>query len=70
MRPGLRVAQLLNVAFDMCAWEILGSFANGCTLVLRGSTAADWKATLRRVDVVIATPSVLGACSGPNFALA
>ncbi|KAH7107851.1 acetyl-CoA synthetase-like protein [Auriculariales sp. MPI-PUGE-AT-0066] len=60
MRPGLRVAQLLNIAFDMCAWEVLGSLANGCTLCLRGKTAAEWKAVLRTVDVVIATPSVLG----------
>ncbi|KDQ16571.1 hypothetical protein BOTBODRAFT_54016 [Botryobasidium botryosum FD-172 SS1] len=58
MRPGLRVAQLLNVAFDMCAWEVLGSLANGCTLVIRGS---DWPAVLRAVDVVICTPTILGA---------
>ncbi|KZV88847.1 acetyl-CoA synthetase-like protein [Exidia glandulosa HHB12029] len=60
MRPGLRVAQLLNIAFDMCAWEVLGSLANGCTLVLRGKTAAEWKAVMKTVHVVIATPSVLG----------
>ncbi|CAE6419315.1 unnamed protein product [Rhizoctonia solani] len=56
MRPGRRVAQLLNVAFDMAQWECLGSVANGCTLCIRGS---DWKAVMRSVDIVIATPSVM-----------
>ncbi|KIJ53441.1 hypothetical protein M422DRAFT_64469 [Sphaerobolus stellatus SS14] len=60
MRPGLRVAQLLNIAFDMAAWETLGSFANGCTLILRGKTSKEWKIALRNVDIVIATPSILG----------
>ncbi|KAF9011777.1 hypothetical protein BDQ17DRAFT_1396862 [Cyathus striatus] len=46
MRPGMRVAQLLNIAFDMGAWEVLGAMYNGCTLCLR-------------VEVVIATPSML-----------
>lgn len=74
MRPGRRVAQLLNVAFDMAQWECLGSVVNGCTLCIRGS---DWKVTMGRyasllliearlgpdktnsVDVVIATPSIM-----------
>ncbi|CAE6451292.1 unnamed protein product [Rhizoctonia solani] len=56
MRPGRRVAQLLNVAFDMAQWECLGSVANGCTLCIRGS---DWKAVMSSVDIVIATPSVM-----------
>ncbi|CAE6523784.1 unnamed protein product [Rhizoctonia solani] len=43
MRPGRRVAQLLNVAFDMAQWECLGSVVNGN----------------RSVDIVIATPSVM-----------
>lgn len=60
MRPGLRVAQLLNIAFDMCAWEVLGALSNGCTLCLRGKSTADWKAVLKSVDIVIATPSILG----------
>lgn len=45
MRPGRRVAQLLNVAFDMAQWECLGSIANGCTLCIRGS---DWKSVMSR----------------------
>lgn len=59
MRPGLRVAQLLNIAFDMGAWEILGSMANGCTLCLRGNNQAGWRRVLETVDIVISTPSIL-----------
>lgn len=54
--PGTRVSQLLNIAFDMAMWEILGTLANGGTLVIRGS---DIEQTASTVDVVIATPSVL-----------
>ncbi len=61
MGPGMRVAQLLNVAFDMCAWEVLGSLINGCTIVLRGSKAEDWRKCLSSVDVVISTPTILAA---------
>ena len=57
IRPGLRVAQILNIAFDMAAWETLGCLANGGTLLIRGKTIAE---TVRRADVVIATPSILG----------
>jgi amino acid adenylation domain-containing protein len=56
IRPGLRVGQLLNIAFDMAAWEILGCLANGGTLVIRGDDIAE---TVRRVNVVIATPTIL-----------
>ncbi|GJJ13343.1 hypothetical protein Clacol_007595 [Clathrus columnatus] len=61
MQPGLRVAQLLNIAFDMAAWEILGCFSNGCTLILRGKTSKEWKIALKNVDIVIATPTILGS---------
>jgi non-ribosomal peptide synthetase component F len=47
---------VLNIAFDMAAWEILGTLVNGGTLCLRG---ADWDRTLKRVDTVIMTPSIL-----------
>ena len=57
--PGTRVAQLLNIAFDMAAWEVLGTLLNAGTLVLRSSSPASWRATLLSVDVVIATPSIL-----------
>ncbi|KAJ7699488.1 putative nonribosomal peptide synthetase [Mycena metata] len=64
MRPGLRVGQFLNIAFDMGAWEILGSLYNGCTLCIRGNTKLDWIALMKTVQVVIATPSIL-ACHEP-----
>ncbi|MFD9072976.1 amino acid adenylation domain-containing protein [Streptomyces lasiicapitis] len=56
--PGLRVAQLLNIAFDMAAWEILGALTRGGTLLIRGKDIAE---TARRADVLIATPTVLSA---------
>ncbi|KAF8589378.1 acetyl-CoA synthetase-like protein [Ramaria rubella] len=59
MRPGMRVAQLLNIAFDMGAWEILSSLYNGCTLCIRGNTSKEWVALMKTVDVVICTPSIL-----------
>jgi len=59
MRRGMRVAQLLNIAFDMGAWEILGSMYNGCTLCLRGDRFNDWIAVLKTVNIVISTPSML-----------
>ncbi|KAI0820534.1 hypothetical protein BC628DRAFT_1397011 [Trametes gibbosa] len=59
IQPGTKVSQLLNIAFDMCAWEVLGCLLNGGTLVLRGSSKQDWHNTLRSVDVVIATPTIL-----------
>ncbi|CAA7261580.1 unnamed protein product [Cyclocybe aegerita] len=59
MRPGLRVSQLMNISFDMAAWEILGSMCNGATLCLRGKTSKEWRAVMKTVDIVVATPSML-----------
>ncbi|KAL8401000.1 hypothetical protein RB594_001135 [Gaeumannomyces avenae] len=56
IKPGMRVGQVLNISFDMAAWEILGCLCNGGTLVLRGS---DWLPTIREIDVLICTPSIL-----------
>lgn len=56
IRPGMKVAQLLSIAFDMAAWEILGCLSNGGTLVVRGK---DFQAAAEQADVVIATPSIL-----------
>ncbi|RMZ74524.1 non-ribosomal peptide synthetase [Pyrenophora seminiperda CCB06] len=53
---GSKVAQVLSIAFDMGAWEIIGCLMNGGTLCMRGS---DWKATLSQVDTLISTPSIL-----------
>ncbi len=58
IRPGDRVGQLLNIAFDMAVWEILGTLAHGGTLVVRGNDLAETAAGL---NVVIATPSILSA---------
>ncbi|KAM0274972.1 hypothetical protein ACHAQH_007702 [Verticillium albo-atrum] len=59
IRVGSQVAQQLNVGFDMCAWEILGTMMNGGTLHIRGSGDDLWHDCLRQVDTVIATPSVV-----------
>ena len=56
MRPGQRVAQILSIAFDMAAWEILGALSHGATLVIRGKSIQEAASS---ADVIIATPSVL-----------
>lgn len=56
LRPGMRIAQLLNIGFDMAAWEVLGALTHGATLVIRGS---DFQAVAETVDVIVATPSIL-----------
>lgn len=58
MKPGAKVSQILNIAFDMSAWEILGCLSNGATLVIREKS---FEETLKQVDIVIATPSVLAS---------
>jgi acyl-CoA synthetase (AMP-forming)/AMP-acid ligase II len=45
---GSKVAQVLNIAFDMGAWEILACLMNGGTLHLRGSS---WEETLSEVSI-------------------
>lgn len=56
IKPGIRVAQILSIAFDMAAWEILGCLSNGGTLLIRGK---DIQQTAQRADILIATPSIL-----------
>jgi amino acid adenylation domain-containing protein len=70
MRPGLKVAHILAIAFDMAAWEILGCLAHGATLVIRGPSIAE---AVSQADIVIATPTILGeldaeACRHVQFA--
>ncbi|EGO27024.1 hypothetical protein SERLADRAFT_436853 [Serpula lacrymans var. lacrymans S7.9] len=65
MKSGARVSQLLNIAFDMCAWEVLGSLVDGCTLCIRGKAQSDWSHVLRTVDIVISTPMIL-QCYNPS----
>ncbi|KAL4865281.1 hypothetical protein BDV12DRAFT_188313 [Aspergillus spectabilis] len=61
---GSRVGQVLSISFDMGAWEILGSICNGATLVLRGSA---WTKTLKMIDTLICTPSILARYSPEEF---
>ncbi|KAK5629811.1 hypothetical protein RRF57_005526 [Xylaria bambusicola] len=61
---GKNVAQLLNISFDMAQWEILATLMNGGTLHIRNG---DWSDVLRRVDTVIATPTVLGKFAQADF---
>ena len=58
--PGTRVAQLLDISSDLAMWEVLGTLANGGTLVLRGEDAERAAST---ADVVITTPGVLASLS-------
>ncbi len=58
IQRGDKVSQLLNIAFDMAAWEILTCLAHGGTLIIRGK---DFTTAARDADVIIATPSVLSA---------
>ena len=60
IRPGMRVSQILSIAFDMAAWEILGCLTHGGTLVIRGESIED---AVAQADVVIATPSILAQVS-------
>ncbi len=56
IKPGIKVAQILNISFDMAAWEILGCLGNGGTLLIRGK---DINETAQKAHVIIATPTVL-----------
>ncbi|MGF1768360.1 AMP-binding protein [Enterovibrio makurazakiensis] len=57
VKPGTRVSQLMNIAFDMSAWEIYVTLCHGATLLIRDSVIEN---TASNVDVIIATPSILG----------
>ncbi|MDY8135772.1 amino acid adenylation domain-containing protein [Aquimarina sp. 2201CG5-10] len=58
MRPGLKVGQILSIAFDMSVWEILGALANGASLFIRGKNIQE---TVSEVDIVISTPTILSS---------
>ncbi|MFD4635686.1 AMP-binding protein [Lentzea sp. NPDC058436] len=58
--PGTRVAQLLDIGSDLAMWEVLGTLANGGTLVLRGEDAERAAST---ADVLITTPGLLASLS-------
>lgn len=57
MGPGVRVGQIMSIAFDMGAWEILGGLCHGATLLIRHRSISN---TVKPADVVISTPTVLG----------
>lgn len=54
--PGTHVGALLNISFDMAAWEIFACLCNGGTLIIRGS---NWEEALQDVHVLICTPTIL-----------
>ncbi|KAI1167931.1 acetyl-CoA synthetase-like protein [Nemania serpens] len=61
---GKNVGQLLNISFDMAQWEILATLMNGGTLHIRNGV---WVDVLKRVDTVIATPTILGKFVQADF---
>ncbi|OAA38829.1 AMP-dependent synthetase/ligase [Metarhizium rileyi] len=63
IKPGMSVGQVLNISFDMAAWEIFSCLCNGGTLILRGS---NWEPTIRQLDVLICTPTILSKFN-PKF---
>lgn len=65
MRPGKKVGQILSIAFDMAAWETLGALSNGATLMIRGKSIQE---TAEKVDVLIATPSILNSLDASRCA--
>ena len=56
VQVGDKVSQILNIAFDMAAWEIFVCLAHGGTLIIRGDNI---QAAAEQANVIIATPSVL-----------
>ncbi|MBT3980277.1 MAG: amino acid adenylation domain-containing protein [Bacteriovoracaceae bacterium] len=56
VRPKDKVSQILNISFDMAAWEIFTALSHGATLHIRGKSIAE---AIAKVDIVIATPSIL-----------
>lgn len=67
IRPNTRVGQIMNVAFDMCAWEIWATLTNGGTLVIRGSRATEWNSTIKSIDVLISTPSIISRYTPSDY---
>ncbi|KPM34394.1 hypothetical protein AK830_g12185 [Neonectria ditissima] len=54
--PGTCVGSLLNISFDMAAWEVFACLCNGGTLVIRGT---NWAPALQEINVLICTPTIL-----------
>ncbi|KAH6605344.1 amino acid adenylation [Trichoderma cornu-damae] len=64
IRPGNRVGQVLNISFDMAAWEIFACLCNGGTLVIRGPK---WEPAIELLDTLICTPTILSKYSPTNY---
>lgn len=58
IKPNDVVSQILNISFDMAAWEIFGALSHGATLNIRGRSIQE---AVESANVVIATPSILGS---------
>lgn len=56
VKSGDKVSQLLNISFDMAAWEIFSALCHGGTLVIRDKSIQE---TASQVNIIIATPSIL-----------
>ncbi|KAJ1911183.1 hypothetical protein IWQ60_010259, partial [Tieghemiomyces parasiticus] len=63
IRSGMRVMQNMALTFDCCLVEILTTVCNGSTVVLRN----DLLDTLPKVDVLMATPSVLATLDPTKY---
>lgn len=57
IKVGTKVSQILNIAFDMAAWEIWGCLSHGGTLIIREKSI---QAAAQEAEVIIATPTILG----------
>lgn len=64
-QPGVKVSQLMSVAFDGSIHEIFSALSYGATLVLRSH--ADPFAHLKLVDSVILTPSIAQILDPQDF---
>lgn len=63
VRAGQTVSQILNISFDMCAWEIFTALSHGARLFIREKSIAE---AIAQADVVIATPSVLASVNADD----
>ncbi|KAI8630112.1 non-ribosomal peptide synthetase [Xylariaceae sp. FL1651] len=64
-KPGRRISQLCALGFDMVLVEVFASLCYGGTLVLKDSK--DPFEHLKHVNAIVATPSLLSACSPEDY---
>ncbi|KAH6984009.1 hypothetical protein EDB80DRAFT_656509 [Ilyonectria destructans] len=62
--PGTQVGRVLNISFNIAAWEILGCLVNRGILIPRGP---GWRKALQDVDVFVCAPSILAKCNPVNY---